>query len=52
MDENMIYNIEDILDYDNDIYIKFRHNIIDLIKEIKEDKDMCDVDDLLDYYEL
>jgi hypothetical protein len=48
-----IHEIEDILlEYDNDDYIEFRHNIIQLINNIKKDKDMCDVDYLLDYYEL
>jgi hypothetical protein len=48
----MNYRIEDILDYDNDVYIKFRHNIIDLINDIKQNKNKNAVDDLLDYYEL
>jgi hypothetical protein len=44
--------IEDILDYDNDVYIDFRHNVIELINYIKQEKDKDAVDDLLDYYEL
>ena len=48
----MNYHIEDILDYDNDVYIKFRHNIIDLINDIKQNKYKNAVNDLLDYYEL
>jgi hypothetical protein len=47
-----IYEILDILEYNNDVYIKFRHNVIDLINDIKQDKDKDAVDDLLDYYEL
>jgi len=48
----MNYEIEDILDYDNDVYIKFRYSVIDLINNIKQNKNMDDVDYLLDYYEL
>jgi len=44
--------IEDILDYDNDIYIVYRQNVINFINKIKKDKYMWDVDFLLDYYEL
>jgi hypothetical protein len=47
-----IHEIEDILEYDNDIYIVYRQNVIQSINDIKQDKDKDDVDDLLDYYEL
>jgi len=44
--------IEDILEYDNDIYIVYRHNVVELINYIKQDKDKDAINNLLDYYEL
>ena len=47
-----IIDIEDILEYDNDIYIDYRHNVIVLIHEIKTDKSEDAYNNLMDYYEL
>ena len=47
-----IFEIEDILEYDNDIYIVYRHNVIDLINGIKEKKSKEAYNDLIDFYEL
>lgn len=47
-----IFEIEDILEYDNDIYIVYRHNVIELINVIKEKKAKYAYNDLIDFYEL
>lgn len=47
-----IFEIEDILEYDNDIYIVYRQNVIDLINDIKADKSKDAYNDLIDFYEL
>ena len=41
-----------MLDYNDDVYIKYRLNIINLINDLKQDKNMAAVDYILDYYEL
>jgi hypothetical protein len=47
-----IFEIEDILEYDNDIYILYRHNVVELINVIKNKKSKEAYNDLIDYYEL
>jgi hypothetical protein len=47
-----IFDIEDILEYDNDIYIVYRQNVIVLINDIKVDKSKDAYNDLIDFYEL
>jgi hypothetical protein len=47
-----IFEIEDILEYDNDIYILYRHNVVELINNIKNKKSKEAYNDLIDYYEL
>ena len=47
-----IIDIEDILEYDNDIYIVYRQNVITLINDIKEKKSKEAYNDLIDFYEL
>jgi hypothetical protein len=44
--------IEDILEYDNDIYILYRHNVVELLNLIKAKKSEQAYNDLIDYYEL
>ena len=51
----IIMNYDEIsymLDYNDDVYIKYRLNIINLINDLKQDKNMAAVDYILDYYEL
>ena len=47
-----ILDIGDILEYDNDIYIVYRQNVITLINDIKEKKSKEAYNDLIDFYEL
>ena len=47
-----IFEIEDILEYDNDIYILYRHNVVELLNLIKAKKSKQAYNDLIDFYEL
>jgi hypothetical protein len=47
-----IFEIKEILECNNDIYILYRHNVVILINNIRNDKSKQDIDDLIDFYEL
>ena len=48
-----IYEIEDILKYNNDVYTEHINNIIDSMDAIKDnDSSQMNYDWILDYYEL